>query len=117
VRRAAAGSDTGGVDLGRRRLADRDLQAQRCTEGRALRGRPEPALGLLQDGLPVCDVDLHLLGPAGARAPVLVLSMSSTIRRGTWAKLSQNSSIIAAIIRFSAIGPSAALGAAGRRPS
>jgi len=31
--------------------------------------------------------------------------MSSTIRRGTSSKLSQNSSIIAAIIRFSAIGP------------
>jgi hypothetical protein len=31
--------------------------------------------------------------------------MSSTIRRGTSSKLSQNSSIIAAIMRFSALGP------------
>jgi hypothetical protein len=31
--------------------------------------------------------------------------MSSTIRRGTSAKLAQNSSIMAAIIRFSAVGP------------
>jgi hypothetical protein len=36
--------------------------------------------------------------------PILGISMSSTIRRGTSSKLSQNSSIIAAIIRFSAIG-------------
>ena len=48
--------------------------------------------------------------PAGAallrvREVLDRLSMSSTIRRGTSSKLSQNSSIIAAIIRFSAVGP------------
>jgi len=34
-----------------------------------------------------------------------VSSMSSRMRRGTWSKLSQNNSTMAAIMRLSAVGP------------